>query len=186
MYKFLRSLIRRRGKDDDNIKEQRYGPWCGVTSEEYEWRRARAETVDQLMPQMLEKLNVLLQRTRPHFLDDSHALEKWDNYEGDVLYGFENNLRGTLMAPVSIPNSVAYQLLMERTVSSRTLHGRVSGGLEKLKQAATKPPTRNKRSVRTGVILAGVAAAFALGIAVGRNQLHGSSKQQTNEIVERR
>uniref|UniRef100_A0ACD5YQF7 Uncharacterized protein n=1 Tax=Avena sativa TaxID=4498 RepID=A0ACD5YQF7_AVESA len=138
------------------------------------------------MPQTLEKLDVLLQRTRTHFLDDSHALQKWDDYGGDVRYGFENNFRTALVAPLYIPNSVAYEQLMQRMAWSRTLVGRVSGGLEKLKQAATKPPTRNKRSVRTGAIFAGVAAAFALGIAVGRTQLHGSSKQQTNEILEHR
>jgi hypothetical protein len=74
---------------------------------------------------------------------------------------------------------------MQRKVWSQTLVGRVSGGLEKLKQAATRPPTRNKRSVRAGVILSGVAAALALGIVVGRTQLHGSTKQQTNEIEHR-
>jgi hypothetical protein len=85
---------------------QRYDPRCGMTREEYEWRCARAKTVDQLMPQMLERLDVLLQMTRPHFLDDPKTLQKWDDYAGDVCHTFKNNLRTTLMAPVSIPVSL--------------------------------------------------------------------------------
>ena len=68
---------------------------------------------------------------------------------------------------------------MQRKAWSRTVAGRVYGGLEKLKQAATVPSPRNKRTVRAEAIIAGVAAAFALGLAVGRIQLHGS---RTNEM----
>ncbi|CAM0954749.1 unnamed protein product [Alopecurus aequalis] len=182
MSKYLLSLLRMRGKDGEKSKEQRYDPRCGMPREEYEWRCARAERVDQRMPQLLEKLDVLLRTMLPHFLNDPSALKKWDAYEKDVRYAFNRNLRGTLMAPVYIPNSVAYEQLMKRNAWSRTLVGRVSGGLEKLKQAATRTPKRNKRSLRTGVTVAGVAAAFAIGIAVGRIQLKESSKQKLDKI----
>lgn len=52
---------------------------------------------------------------------------------------------------------------MRRKAWSRTVAGRVSGGLEKLKQAATVPSPRNKTAIRVGTIVGGVAAAFALG-----------------------
>ena len=68
---------------------------------------------------------------------------------------------------------------MQRQAWSRTFAGTVSGGLEKLKRAAIVPSTRNKRTIRAGAMVAGVAAAFALGLALGRTQLHGS---RTNEM----
>ncbi|XP_037481245.1 uncharacterized protein LOC119358982 [Triticum dicoccoides] len=134
--------------------------------------------MDKRMPQVVEDLDVLLRRLRPHFADDPDALKKWEEYEKDVRYAFTHSLRGTLISPVCIPNSVACEQLMQRKAWSRTVAGRVSGGLEKLKQAATVPSPRNKRTIRVGAIVAGVAAAFALGLALGRTQLHGSRTNQ--------
>uniref|UniRef100_R7W884 Uncharacterized protein n=1 Tax=Aegilops tauschii TaxID=37682 RepID=R7W884_AEGTA len=175
MANFLPPFFRRRGKDDDEREERKYDPRCGMPREEFEWRLSRADTMDKRMPQVVEDLDVLLRRLRPHFADDPDALKKWEEYEKDVRYAFTHSLRSTLISP----NSVAYEQLMQRKAWSRTVAGRVFGGLEKLKQAATVPSTRNKRTIRAGAIVAGVAAAFDLGLALGRTQLHGS---RTNEM----
>ena len=94
---------------------QRYDPRCDMPREEFEWRQTRADTMDKRMPQVVEDLDVLLRRLRPHFVDDPDTLKKWEEYEKDVRYAFTHSLRGTLISPVCIPVSdlrPTYSLLL--------------------------------------------------------------------------
>ncbi|XP_071682294.1 uncharacterized protein [Lolium perenne] len=170
------SLERPWKKDDGNNEERKYDPQCGMTKDEFEWRCAQVDRVSQRMPQAFEKLDFQLQVMRRHFLDDPDALNTWDEYENDVRYAYRHNLLQTLSSPLSIPNSDLYEQLMKRKAQSKTFVGKISGGLDKFKEAAT----RNKRLVGAGVIFAGAAAVFALGLAVGHATLR-EVKQQTNE-----
>ncbi|XP_047062649.1 uncharacterized protein LOC124670186 isoform X2 [Lolium rigidum] len=158
---------------DDGNNEERYDPQCGMTKDEFEWRCAQVDRVSQRMPQAFEKLDFQLQVMRRHFLDDPDALNTWDEYENDVRYAYRHNLLQTLSSPLSIPNSDLYEQLMKRKAQSKTFVGKISGGLDKFKEAAT----RNKRLVGAGVIFAGAAAVFALG----RHATLREVKQQTNE-----
>lgn len=146
-----------------------------MSKEEFEWRCVQFDRVSQRMPQAFEKLDLQLQTMRRHFLNDPEALKKWDAYENDVRYAYTRNLQQTLLSPLFIPNSVLYEQLMKRRAKSKTSVGMISGGLNNLKQAAAK----NKRFVGAGIVGVGVAAAFALGLAVGR--IPRESKQQTDE-----
>uniref|UniRef100_M8BAE1 Uncharacterized protein n=1 Tax=Aegilops tauschii TaxID=37682 RepID=M8BAE1_AEGTA len=141
--------------------------------EEFQWRCAHSDRIGQRMPQLLEKVDIGLKKMRRHFVNDPEALKHWDNYEENVRYAFRNHLSRTLMWPACLPNSVAYKHLMQRKARSRTLVGRVSGGMEKLRQVTL----RNKTSVRAGATVAFVAAAFALGLSIGRTQLHEKQQQ---------
>lgn len=147
-----------------------------MTKDEFEWRCAQVDRASQRMPQAFEKLDVQLQAMRHHFLDDPDSLNTWDEYENDVRYAYRHNLRQTLLSPVSIPNSELYEQLMKRKAQSKTFIGKISGGLDKFKDAAS----RNKRIVGAGVIIASGAAVFAIGLAVGRSTRQ-EGKQQTNE-----
>lgn len=169
----LTIVISKTHADDENGKGWKYDPQCGMSKEEFEWRCAQADRVNQRMPQALEKLNSQLQITRGHFIDDPDALRIWDVYENDVRYAFAHNLKGTLMSPLSLPNSVLYEQLMNRKAQSKTFVGMISGGLDKFKQVAA----RNKRLVGAGVVVSLVATSFALGLAVGRNPLHEETKE---------
>lgn len=148
-----------------------------MSKEEFEWRCAQFNRVSQRMPQALEKLNVQLQTMRRHFVDDPVALKKWDAYENDVRYAYTRNLQQTLLSPLFISNSVLYEQLMKRRAQSKTTVGTISGGLDTLKQAVKK----NKRLVGPGIIAAGVAAAFTLGLAVGHTPLRESKQQQQTD-----
>ncbi|VAH39943.1 hypothetical protein VPH35_025470 [Triticum aestivum] len=177
MFKFFQSLIRPRGNEDDKSEERRYDPRCGMSREEFEWRLAHSDRMAQRMPQLLDKVDIGLKKMRRHFVNDPDALKHWDGYEENVRYAFRNQLSRTLMWPTCLPNSVAYKHLMQRKAQSRTLVGRVSRGMEKLRQVTL----RNKTSVRAGATVAVVTAAFALGLSIGQTQLHEKQQQMEDQ-----
>ncbi|KAL6633489.1 hypothetical protein ACP70R_026160 [Stipagrostis hirtigluma subsp. patula] len=184
MWKFLSRARPRRddSNTDGNNEEPMYGPECGMSKEEFEWRWKQYKMVRQRWPEVMDELKTHSQRMRQHFLADPDALKKWDEYERDVHSAFAYNLQHSLSSPARLPDAVLYKHLMERKARSKTLVGKLSGGLDMLKQAA-KNTRKNKRIVGAGVIAVSVAAGIAIGLAVGPIQSRWNQRkhQQTDE-----
>ncbi|KAF2932972.1 hypothetical protein DAI22_04g042300 [Oryza sativa Japonica Group] len=125
-----------------------------MSKEEIEWRCAQAEKVRQRMPQVEHQLRIELEKMRHYFLGDPSALKCWDLHMDNVHRAFSEKLPDSLSSPLYTP-------LMKRKARPKTFACVLSGGWYKLKEVS-----RNKM-VRRSLPLAGVAAVFAAGLAVG-------------------
>uniref|UniRef100_I1PJF3 Uncharacterized protein n=1 Tax=Oryza glaberrima TaxID=4538 RepID=I1PJF3_ORYGL len=144
-----------------NNKKNDYDPQCDMSKEEIEWRCAQAEKVRQRMPQVEHQLRNELGKMRYYFLGDPSALKCWDLHMDNVHRAFSEKLPDSLSSPRYTPNSVLYKQLMKRKARPKTFACVLSGGWYKLKEVS-----RNKM-VRRSLPLAGVAAVFVAGLAVG-------------------
>ncbi|XP_062186351.1 uncharacterized protein LOC133889943 [Phragmites australis] len=151
-------------------KELDYDPQCGMSKEEFEWRRSRVSTVCQRVPEALYKFQIESEKVRLHFRDDPRALKIWDEYIHDVHLAASRNLKYSLS--LYAQKSGLYEQLM-RHACSNTSVGMLVGRYDKLKRA-----TRNKM-VPIAVVVASTAAAFATGLGprLSKQQQANDTKQ---------
>ncbi|XP_062230764.1 uncharacterized protein LOC133928449 [Phragmites australis] len=143
---------------DDGYQEPKYDPQCGMSKEEFEWRFSLQEKVRQHALETLHKIQIEAEKVRHHFNDDPDALKVWDEYMDGVRCAASHKFTSSLYSYAH--NSGLYEQLMRRKARSKTFVGMLSGECDKLKRA-----TRNKMPIFA--VVAGVAAAFATGLAVG-------------------